>query len=589
MNSRKTLCLLLFFFISFVLFAGSISYGDVGIPEVRKPEAAPTPIPKPEVWKAPQAPKATYDSSYANLLNRIEALESRSGGNVTAPKIRGLKIGFEIRHRFEERTRAANISTGSSRTSGAVVGARNAFLLSPVTPLVGTTPGTPGTVHQGAAKRGIREDNEFILQRVRIYLDADLNKNVRGYVKLQDSRTFGAEQSTTGNLSRVDLLEGYVDLRNLGDLSPMLENINVRVGRWQWFYGNHRLIGTLNWANQSRSYDGARVRWDNKKGDWIDLFAAKIQEDFTGGVSGDGTSISALSDRDEVFYGLYTHFKHDNWGLVSEPYFIARSRSRDTNDTGYRDGEQRYTFGARIHGKNMSWLPGVDFTFEHAWQAGKFEPAPGSVLRDFAGTSAFAPGVPRPNSSQVIQAYAGALGAGYTFENVAWKPRIGYDYVYATGDKRPGSGASKTFSQLYPTGHARLGYIDFHAWQNIRDHQFHLTLKPSKKLLVKADLHFFRADQVADNWYNVGGGVTRVGGTGIGTLGPGGGLSGSSIRGVDPDYGQEIDLTVKYKLFKNFGVVGGYSHYFVDDFIEDTNNGLDRGTDWVYLQTTLKF
>ncbi len=37
MDSRKTFCLLLFFFISFVLFAGSISYGDVGIPEVRKP------------------------------------------------------------------------------------------------------------------------------------------------------------------------------------------------------------------------------------------------------------------------------------------------------------------------------------------------------------------------------------------------------------------------------------------------------------------------------------------------------------------------------------------------------------------------
>ncbi len=37
MDSRKTLCLLLFSFISLVLFAGSISYGDVGIPEVRKP------------------------------------------------------------------------------------------------------------------------------------------------------------------------------------------------------------------------------------------------------------------------------------------------------------------------------------------------------------------------------------------------------------------------------------------------------------------------------------------------------------------------------------------------------------------------
>jgi hypothetical protein len=506
--------------------------------------------------------------SYADLLSRIEALESKPTGNVIAPKIRGLKIGFEIRHRFEERTRASNIGiVGASvtRLDG------NSYQLSEVNPL------TSG-VHQGRSKQGIREDNEFVLQRTRIYLDADVNKNVRGYVKLQDVRTFGEEQGTTGNVANFDLLEGYVDLRNLGDLSPILENVEFRVGRWQWFYGNHRLIGTLNWANQSRSYDGARVRWDNKKGDWIDLFAASVEEDFTGGVS--GSTVSATSDRDEVLYGMYTHFKHDNWGLVSEPYFIARSRSRDTNDTTYSPGEQRYTFGARVHGKNMSWLPGVDFTFEHAWQAGKFEPAPGAIIGDRARTTAVGG---RSNSSEVIQAHAGALGAGYTFGNVGWKPRIGYDYVYATGDKRPGSGASKTFDQIYPTGHARLGYIDFHGWQNIRDHQFHLTLKPSKKLLVKADLHFFRADQVADNWYSVGGGVIRAGGNTILRNG------GSTVKKVDPDYGQEIDITVKYKLFKNFGVVGGYSHYFVDDFIKDTNNGLDRGTDWVYLQTTMKF
>ncbi|MFQ5715100.1 MAG: hypothetical protein ACE5GU_13815, partial [Candidatus Scalinduaceae bacterium] len=91
MDSRKIVYLCLPFFIAFALFAGRTSYGDVGIPEVKKPAATPTPtptptpIPKPEVWKAPQAPKATYDSSYANLLSRIEALEARPGGNVTAP------------------------------------------------------------------------------------------------------------------------------------------------------------------------------------------------------------------------------------------------------------------------------------------------------------------------------------------------------------------------------------------------------------------------------------------------------------------------------------------------------------------------
>jgi hypothetical protein len=53
--------------------------------------------------------------------------------------------------------------------------------------------------------------------------------------------------------------------------------------------------------------------------------------------------------------------------------------------------------------------------------------------------------------------------------------------------------------------------------------------------------------------------------------------------------GQEIDFTVKYKMFDNFSVVGGYSHFWADDFIEDTGNGVDRGVDWAYLMTTVKF
>ncbi len=460
-------------------------------------------------------------------LKRIDALEARSGGgNVTAPKINGLKLGFEIRHRFELRTDPN--------------GNKNA------------------------------PDSDFTLQRTRIYLDADVNKNVRGFVKLQDVRTWGAEQSvagngTVGNLARVDLVEGYVDLRNLGDLSPILENVNVRIGRWQWFYGNHRLIGHLNWANQARSYDGVRVKYDNKKNVWVDLFAASISEDQTGGVSGD---VTGLGPRDELFWGFYSSVKVTD-GIAIEPYTIIRNRSRDAdgNRTGAAvAGEQRYTYGARIHGKKIPWLPGVDFTFEQAWQYGQIE---GMAVGSYR--------------SQDIRAFAGAWGAGYTFSNAAWTPRIGFDYVFASGDDNTGaSGRNNTFSQLYPTGHARLGYMDFHGWQNIEDWQIHLSAKPSKKLLLKADFHMFEAAEDGDGWYTVGGGFRAPAPKTAGGM------------NFDDEYGEEIDITVKYQLFKNFGVVAGYSHYFIDDAIENVvtqsnANNNDDDTDWFYLQTTMKF
>jgi hypothetical protein len=460
-------------------------------------------------------------------------LESRSvGGNVNAPKIRGLKIGIDLRHRFELRD------------------------------------------DDGGDKRSATSD--FTLQRMRLSLDADVNKNVRGFVKLQDSRTFGAEGSlgngTVGNLARVDLLEGYAELRNLGDLSPLLENIELRVGRWQWFYANHRLIGTLNWANEARSYDGARIRW-KKDNNWVDVFFASIEEDQTGAVAGEE---DGMAEYDELFWGLYSHFKVSN-GLAAEPYFIIRNRSRDADGDrgGPADGEQRYTAGFRIHGKKIPSLPGIDFTLEQAWQFGRVE----------EGNNA---NVALRYRSKDIDAFAGAWGVGYTFSNVAWSPRIGYQFAIASGDDDSADRDAETFSQLYPTGHARLGYIDFHGWMNIQAHKIEFSCKPSKKLLFKADLWFFDNDEENDAWYTVGG-AARTGADNAAE-------AKATNTNRDDTYGQELDITVKYKLFKNFGVVAGYSHYFVDDFIEDSVNGgvgatgnNDSDTDWFYLQTTMKF
>ncbi len=44
---------------------------------------------------------AKAQSTMGDLIKRIEALESKGGGNVTVPKVKGLKISGHIRTRFE--------------------------------------------------------------------------------------------------------------------------------------------------------------------------------------------------------------------------------------------------------------------------------------------------------------------------------------------------------------------------------------------------------------------------------------------------------------------------------------------------------
>ena len=523
-------------------------------------------------------------SSYDDLLKRIEALEAKgAGGNVTAPDIMGLKIGFEIRHRFE--MKEDFITNNGPVVQGAYV-----------------KPGSKGPVGRrviapqtavGITNFAQAEDSEFVLQRTRIYLDADINKNVRGYVNLQDTRHFGEEGSTIGDLNRTDLLEGYAELRNLGDLNPILNNVGLRVGRWQMAYGDDRLIGTLNWANEGRSYDGARMRWDNKKNAWIDVFAAIISEKGTnangqfGGAA--GNTVESVWGMDEVLYGVYSQFKFYAGNLV-EPYLLVRARSAEntqppTDTATGNTGEQRYTAGFRLDGRKIPGLGGFDYTIEPAWQFGKVE---GLRIGDYSEKMPAA-GV-ASNESNVIQAFGIYAGAGYTFDTTPWTPRIGYAFVYASGDEDPNTGATKTFDHLYPTGHAHLGYIDFAAWQNIEDHQVHFNIKPTKKLVFDAKLHFFELDEEADAWYGVAGG-TGFGG-GMNTIRGGADFytgKNGMLYSVDDDLGEELDITMNYNMFKNFGVVAGYSHFWAGDFVEDTAGDSDEDSNWAYLQTILKF
>jgi len=507
--------------------------------------------------------------SMSDLIKRIEALEARpaGGGNVTAGKIRGLKIGLNLRHRYE--IRSNDFITGG--TIGTKVVNSN-----------GTTTLTPGSTAHANRKPTL----DFTLQRMRLSFDMDINRNVLARVMFQDVRTFGDSGITTNN-SRTDVQEGYVQLRNLGDINPWLSNVQLRIGRWQQGYGNHRVIGTLGWANQSRSYDGAKLMY--KKGNfWADVFAWQISENVTGGVSGSNLTASPNpAAKDTVLFGFYSQYKFGGAlkGNVIEPYLVAKAESSDediTPGTQSPEKETRYTWGLRLAGKNIAalndtFLSGLDYTVEPNWQTGRAD-----YVEETTNTS-----YPGWNTNHDINAFAIHAEAGYTFKNLPWTPRIGYAYSFASGDEDFDTGTQETYKQVSPTQHAHNGYMDVTSWQNIKDHQIHLNLKPTKKLVLDIKTHFFELDEESDNWWHIGGAVAnRAGADNFVKIDNNGD---ETVSSVDDELGQELNVTLKYKMFDNFGVVAGYGHFFAGDFIEDTGSGNDRGVDWFYLQTTVKF
>ena len=55
--------------------------------------------------------------------------------------------------------------------------------------------------------------------------------------------------------------------------------------------------------------------------------------------------------------------------------------------------------------------------------------------------------------SKTIRAWAGGSRTGYTFDTLAWKPRIGLQLDIASGDRKAHDGRVGTFNPLFPNGY----------------------------------------------------------------------------------------------------------------------------------------
>ena len=174
-------------------------------------------------------------------------------------------------------------------------------------------------------------------------------------------------------------------------------------------------------------------------------------------------------------------------------------------------------------------------------------------------------------AGDTIQAWMVTAESGYSFTELPWTPRIGVGFDYASGDKDPTDGAHQTFNQLFPLGHAFLGWLDAVARQNIYDARVHLTAKPHKSLTAHAVLHNFWLAEDRDALYNAGGVPTRRSPTGD---------AGDQV-------GHELDLLLVWTIDVHQSTLFGYSHMWDSHFIKRT--GASDDPDLFYVQYAFKF
>ena len=410
----------------------------------------------------------------------------------------------------------------------------------------------------------INDDNDdsWVLTRFRLGLALKPVPWLKLYAQTQDVREIDSDRPNipgvrgTEGGDEFDLRQAYVEFADFKKFP-----LGVTIGRQPLSYGDRRLLADSQWSNFGRTYDAGKLRVQTARFS-IDAFIGRpvqIEE-----------HVFNDSDAEDNVAGLYA--STEAFGpQTTDLYYIFRDRAdlqpdldptNKINPRGASLGNpQRVsTIGTRWKSKPGA-LRGWDYGIEAAIQWGE-------VWNGDRTT---------PRLDQ--HGYAVHAEGGYTFEQAAWRPRLGLEYNYATGDKNPNDGKSESFQNLFASNHEKYGYIDEFSWRNLHNARFQLNVRPAKNVDVELSYHAFWLAETSDYWFRSNGLST------LRTKTP----DGRDVRtiGARSFAGHELDFVVKWKPVKWLNIDAGYSHFFAGDYLKDT--GPHDDADLGYVQAQLLF
>jgi hypothetical protein len=366
---------------------------------------------------------------------------------------------------------------------------------------------------EGGYARFTGKDNDYTLERTRVYGDLWYKDVFRIFVEYYDAQITGEDLKPLPiDVNHSDFLNLFGELKIFEwDDTPAY----VRVGRQEMYFGSQRLISPLDWANTRRTFQGVRTYWHSEK---LDLDAFWVQPVI---VSPDHFD---SPDDAQNFMGLWTTYRPQK-GQEVDLYYLYLDNTRPVN-TG---------FDAKKGGFNVNTLG--------ARYAGNYEK---KLLWDFEGMYQFGDSANRETSAE---AYTTALG--YAFSDTPLAPQFWINWDFASGNDGPTDRTNETFNQLFPFGHFYFGFLDFVGRQNIEDLSFQGVLFPTHWTPVCMQYHMFRLDSAKDALYNASGTVIRVDPTG---------KSGT-------DVGDEIDLFTNIHISVHQDILIGWSKLYTGSYL----------------------
>jgi hypothetical protein len=442
--------------------------------------------------------------------------------------------------------------------------------------------------------------NDFFVQQwVRLGIGYDLSPDVNFYMEIIDSATWGGNgnalnagnggdplnhQCSTVNTGqcRLGVRAAYMLIRNFAGV----QGLSVKAGRQYVIFGNHSLFGHFDWANTGYSHDGIMLQYSTKAWDsyfgWFRNAETDIGQAAAVGSgnpntavvpTGTGQALNANGDADMFIF--YNQIKSVP-GFLIEPYYVYYKNNLGAADnrgqgigTAKHSDQTRHMVGNRIEMRKGNF----DFINEIAYQFGQ--------MGDTGGVNNPC-GVGSQSKCLHINAWATRNWIGYTHYQSAWKPRLAFNFDYASGDGRAnctlnaGYGAcssANTFENFFPTNHIHMGYMDVQAWRNMLSPSANFQARPSKDDHIEIWYTNLNLANSKDNWYRGSQGVYVF----------------SKVGNTKTHIGDEIDFTWTH-MFMDGKVAfqATYGHLFAGGYIQE-NLGTSVNQSWAYAQLWVNF
>jgi hypothetical protein len=383
------------------------------------------------------------------------------------------------------------------------------------------------------ASRFSGKDNVFDQTRTRVYGDLWYRDYARIFAEVINAQSFNQDlPPVVTDQYNANFLNLFADAKvwKFKD-----QPVWFRVGRQELLYGSQRLISPLDWANTRRTFQGAKLFWQNEK--WsLDAFMVQPV------VPSANSFASVLYE--QLFTGVWGTYRPIR-GEVIDLYYLNLDDTRHLNSgrSGVLGAMNLSTVGSRWYGNKNNWL----WDTEGMLQFGSF-------------------------SNQGILAKAFTMGGGRVFPKVPFNPSLWVYYDYASGDPNPGSDSvHRTFNQLFPFGHYYFGMTDLIGRQNINDVNAEIAFFPTKCWTTWVQYHVLRLDSPKDALYNSAGVPTRQDITG---------RAGS-------DVGEVLTVINNFTIDVHQNVFVQYSHLYAGDFIRQT--GKPGSPDFLYFMYSFRW